>query len=218
MPIDAVRARAAAVLIAAVALPAAAGEVVYDTFGPSDAFDTGTGYVVAGDAVPYAPGEGQTHGARFRSTVSGRLERIDAALQLISGANAVSMELWSSDADGNVGSMIASWALGDAMAPSGDPGAFVSFEPGAGGPTLAADERYWLIPRAAGDTDASWMFGAGGSGPLVWERPDGALVYSRSELPAARVIVAVPAPAGAPALAGVLAFAARRRRRALTTR
>lgn len=213
MPIDAVRRCVAVVLIAGAAgSSAAAGEVVYDTFGPGDAFDTGTGYVVAGDAVPYAPGEGQTHGVRFRSALSGRLERIDAAIQLISGANAVSMELWSSDVDGNVGSMIASWGLVDAMAPSGDPGAIVSFETGVGGPTLAADERYWLIPRAVGDTDASWMFGAGGSGPFVWERPDGARVYSRSELPAARVIVAVPAPAGAPVLAGVLAFAARRRR------
>ncbi|MEQ8769469.1 MAG: hypothetical protein RIB60_03050 [Phycisphaerales bacterium] len=202
--------RAALVGLMVGAAPTGASVVVYDTFGPGGSFDASQGYVVAGDDVPYALNEGQTHGVRFRAGVGGQIERIDAGLQLISGTDTVWMELWSAAGNGDVGSMLASWVIDDRMDFFGGSGT-VSVEPGLGGPVLDAGERYWLISRALNDTDASWMYGEAGTGPFVWERPDGVRVYSRSTLPAVRVTV-VPAPGTFTFLACALSAGTRRRR------
>ncbi len=202
--------RIAAVGVMIGAAPAWASVVVYDTFGAGGSFDTSQGYVVSGDDVPYALNQGQTHGVRFRSSVSGRLDRIDAALQLVSGTNTVWMELWTSDGPWSLGSMVGSWEIDDEMDVFGGPGA-VSVELGGAGPELDEGERYWLVPRAMNDTDAGWMYGEAGAGPFVWEQPSGVQTFSTSFLPAARVTV-VPAPGTGGLVAACVAVSARRRR------
>lgn len=189
---------------------AIAGEVIFDNFTANGSFRTDVGYVVSGDAVPYAPDEPHSHGMRFTATANGTLERIDAALQLVSGTNAVAIELWSATTTGTLGSMLGSWTTPDAMSDFGTQGEIVSFA--MDGPMLHTGERYWVLARATGDTDASWMWASGATGPLVWVRPDGVPVYSNDHSPAMRVVITVPAPAGVPAVVGVLLLGVRRRR------
>lgn len=133
----------------------ATAQVVYDNFGPEDAYQTGIGWTIAGPlSVNYQ------QGSQFTPTGSGQLSTIEIAMNLFEGPNHFDMFLHA-DTGGSPGALLESWSVDDAMGPFGDwnPPVVLS---SVVHPMLASGTPYWLIGANIGTSWAAWMWNSTG--------------------------------------------------------
>lgn len=190
------------------ARPAVAGPILFDTFGPGDAFGTAA-YGVDGNAGFQA--------FRFIPTATGVLEQITVALGRTSDVQTTTTFNLYEDAGGvNLGALIESFTVPNTATPAAFPvpliGAVVTFASGAA-PTLTGGVAYWLSftePDVRNGASSAWFFNTIGKNGT---RLTGALPADAGLLPAFRVEArAIPEPA-ASALLLVGAVAVLRARR-----
>ena len=186
----------------------------YNNFGPSDSYDSTTGYIVGGgDYAPFTP---FIQAARFTSEASGMLAVIRMALHESyhpeADFNQVDVRLHNVDASGNIGSIIAAFTRGG-LTDSGlsdPPVTITSFDPAV---TLTAGNQYWIVV-APGDhsTDAVWNWDAGAGGLRAVSTNSGlSYSYLGGRLGAMRIEV-IPEPATFSLLAIGFIFAMFRQR------
>ena len=145
-------------LVAMAAVPVHAG-VIFNTFGPGDAYQTGTGWTLG------YPGTGFSQGDAFTPVSTATLGSVELAVGLVSGPNDLLVWLMS-DSSGQPGSVIESWSFSGAM------GDFGYYNPPLVGnsalhPLLSGGTQYWLIAGTPTDqTWAAWNFNSiGHTGP-----------------------------------------------------
>lgn len=165
----------AALLAASIIRPANA-LVLFDNFGPRNAYDNTIGWTLGYQAPPYIQGEGFTPG------VSATLNSIEVAINLVNGPNELTLKLMTDDS-GKPGSVIEEWAVSGAMGLFGD--AFPTFTvTSALNPLLSAGTQYWVVPFVSSDTHAAWNWNSiGDFGPHAFSSDGGATfnvgVYER---------------------------------------
>jgi|GEM_PF-3389915 len=183
----------------------------FDNLTPGGGYITDTSWVVNGPDVEYAE-ERISHGMRFTAERSGRVERIDLGIGLISGTNAARVQLWTADENGLLGERLATWLVQDAIPEYGLNFEATPFESVGPGPSISAGSDYWIVPVATLDTDFGWYWAEGESltAPMVNIRPGGVRNYFTDRQGAARVVV--PGPGAAILLPTGIALVSRRRR------
>jgi hypothetical protein len=154
----------------------------FNNFGPSDTYDTTTGYTVAGSSAdfPFSP---HIVGSRFTAEATGILAVIRIALkdQFTPGFNQVDVRLHHADLAGEIGPIMAAFTR-SGLPPSGGsdpPETITSFDPAV---VLTAGEQYWIVV-APGDetTEAGWNWSLDGAGDLFADSTNNGLSFSYSE-------------------------------------
>ncbi|MFG0304604.1 MAG: hypothetical protein ACF8Q5_00150 [Phycisphaerales bacterium JB040] len=184
----------------------------FDNLSPGGGYFTDISWVVNGPDVEYAE-ERITHGMRFTAERSGRVERIDLAIGLITGTNAARVQLWTADENGLMGERLATWVVEGAVPEWGLNFEATPFESFGAGPSISAGSDYWIVPVATLDTDFGWYWTEDDTltAPMVNIRPGGVRNYFTDRQGAARVVV--PGPGGIGALGLCLAMTGRVRSR-----
>jgi hypothetical protein len=142
--------------------PAAAdATVVFDNFGPADAYDAQAGWTVGFEDIWF------TQADAFSVTATGayRLDRIELAMRLVSGANQLTVALHRS-VGGLPGPTLESFSFVGMMGPDDLPAPPL----GASSvlrPVLQGGQQYWLVVSAPDPTTwASWHYNTiGHTGP-----------------------------------------------------
>jgi hypothetical protein len=143
----------AALMTASLLRPAQA-QVLFNNFGPDNAYNRGTGWTLGLASPPYIQGEAFTPG------VSAPLTSIEAAINLVSGPNELTLKLMTDDA-GKPGSVIEEWSLSGAMGAFGDSFPTVTVT-SVLNPLLSAGTQYWVIAFVSSDTGAAWNWNSVG--------------------------------------------------------
>ena len=188
--------------LAATAL--AHADLAFDSFGPGDEYEDGSGYTISTATSP-APSGYQSIAQGFTSLTSGDLLSVAFAAFYADGTNTLKVGFYA-DAGGDVGAELTSW-----MTNVPDQGIYTLNAPA--GISLVAGARYWVGLIAQDDSWLAWN----DSSPLLsgdvaanFDTEDGVFSGDRS---AFRVETQpVPEPASSAAL-GLGALAMLRRRR-----
>jgi len=185
------------VLIVAAILFIAAGQagadVLFNTFGPGDSYQTAIGWTIG---LPPGTPDNFAQGNQFSFTglQSYRLDSIELAVGLVAGTNQVNVSLMN-DAAGLPAAVLEAFSFTDQMGPFG------SNNPPLVGtsvahPLLAPGMNYWLIASASNDTWAAWNLSSlGGAGQLARSTNGGEWSTSENPFAAFRIngtLVPVP--------------------------
>jgi hypothetical protein len=161
---------AVAALMTVSLLRPARAQVLFDNFGPGNAYKSGTGWTLGVASPPFIQGEAFTPG------LSAPLASIEAAINLVSGPNELTLKLMTDDG-GKPGSVIEEWAVSGAMGLFGDSFPTVTVT-SALNPLLSAGTQYWVVPFVSSDTWAAWNWNSvGDTGPHATST-DGGASYS----------------------------------------
>ena len=200
-------------VLLAVAFPATSqAGTIFSSFGPSDSFDTTSGYELTGSGVaPLAP-PSDSYGGIFTASGGGAVTGVDLALHYVTGTASLRLSFWS-DVGGLPGTQIGGVF---SVIPPSTPG--VVAVTGITGVDLTAGQSYVLELTAGGaDTISFWfannqgLFGLVDNNGSGWNDHVGA-----SPLPAFDVTTgtAIPEPVSAAVLVFGLAATALIRGRA----
>ena len=149
---------------------ALASTIVFDNFGPGDAYDVAVGYTLAVgmNSTGLPPNTDLDEGALFIPSQSGFLSDIWLAVGLLSGAN--ELDAWLMDSvGGQPGSILESFHFSNQMAPFGSNNPLLHGK-GNGSTFLTQGTEYWLIASLAGpDAAAAWNDNSiGALGPITF--------------------------------------------------
>lgn len=130
----------------------AKADVIFDTFGLGDSYNTGSGWTISGPSS--FAGSSWTQGDAFTPTSSNyTLDSINLAVGYLKGQNAINTWLMS-DSNGKPGSVIESFAF-TGLGGFGNNNSLLVGNSTLH-PVLNSGTQYWLICSADGDTWAAW--------------------------------------------------------------
>ncbi|MGC8669497.1 MAG: choice-of-anchor R domain-containing protein [Chthonomonadales bacterium] len=151
------------VVTAAAALaagPSRAQIVVFNNFGPGDAYNTGTGWTL-GTGSNYIVGE------QFTPSASGTLDKIELALGLMDGLNSAKVYLVA-DSSGQPGATVLENWTTTSMGVFGHNNPLLVFN-SAAHPSLTSGTPYWIYVDATTNSPTTWAVwnwnSTGGTGP-----------------------------------------------------
>jgi hypothetical protein len=160
-------------VVVAISLSASSqAQNAFNTFGPGQSYNTGTGWTISGSSFTFgnfAPAMG------FTSAATGNLDNVALALGGIAGTGVV-VSLFTDNA-GMVGTVLESWTV-TSMPSFGSGGAPVVLANAVSGLSLTAGTSYWLgaAPIDAGSL-AAWNWNNQGiTGPFS-DSADGGMTY-----------------------------------------
>jgi len=134
----------------AAASSAGAQIVVFNNFGPGDAYSTSLGWP-EGTAF----GTSYIQGEQFMPSASGKLDKIELALGLISGTNFAKVYLvGDSSGQPDTGNVLESWTT-TSMGPFGSNNPPLVF-PSVAHPMLGNGTPYWIYVDATGNTPITY--------------------------------------------------------------
>jgi hypothetical protein len=142
----------------------AAGIIAFDNFGPGNASTAGSGWVVGGMASTANPDLNFTQAFLFRSSSSGYLSSVSAAIMAttLGTSGHLSLHIWS-DAGGAPGIALESQSIElPRVLAVGQPFETILM---SGSTALSAGQDYWLGFGGLHETFAIWQLSPGAAGP-----------------------------------------------------
>lgn len=145
-------------------------DVIFNNFGPGDAYITG-----AGRAVGAVGPTGDVSEVATAFTVAGggfTLDQLTVGVSLFSGQNQLDVTLAASDGAGIPGTLLETFRFENAMGPLGsnNPPLIAN---STVRPLLSEGAQYWVIASASGATGAVWNFNSTGGEGLTASRTNG---------------------------------------------
>lgn len=145
-------------------------DVIFNNFGPADAYITG-----AGRAVGAVGPTGDINEVATSFTVAGggfTLDQLTVAVSLLSGQNQLDVSLAASDGAGLPGALLETFRFENAMGPLGSNNPPLVAN-STQHPLLSEGAQYWVIASASGATTAVWNFNSTGGEGLTASRTNG---------------------------------------------
>ena len=135
----------------------AQAQVIYNTFGAGNSFNTGTGYTISGAGSTL--GQNYDQGEGFFSAATGAGQSLEIAMGHVTGSTSVTMRLYDADGSGQIGSQNGSDLVLTTSAGSfGSAGAYINASLAGLNWNFTSGNKYWLIADAADDSWHAWNF------------------------------------------------------------
>jgi hypothetical protein len=193
----------AALGLGLVCAASARADVVFNDFGPGDAYNTLGGLPVGGSSGGF--GQLDISGATFTAASTGTLSEIDVPFFNQSGPGIFNLELHADDGTGKVGALLESFEnIGPATASQTIFSIVSTLHP-----LLTAGDAYWLVATPADPTTAVfWNNNSIGATGTIYEDFNGSVNYAPGEiLPTFRVIASASVPEPSSLVLGVSGLA-----------
>lgn len=188
----------------------APAQIIFNNFGASDAYDTGSGWTISGPSS--APGF-FAQGFAFTAGITAQVATITVGMLHVADTNSYQMQLWT-DSAGIPGTLLGTWSSPAGVVGTNPPPFVINV---VAGPNVTAGSTYWLTATALNATFGFWGNNVTAStGPrALMQTPGGTWSnQGNSNMGAFRIAAAVPEPVSSLVLGSGLLLALARRRRA----